>query len=91
MHVRQCSWCSHDEIKHWGTECLAWPGNVQCGCLGFTAQELRTPKQIAEYERLGRERRYGKPRGQIGDIEVLDEYSEIREHLAKIMERESAR
>lgn len=86
--MRTCGYCSHDEIKHWGFECFAVTGSNQCGCLGFTARVI-TNKALKEYYTQAEERL--KPRGQIGDLEVLDEYSAIREHLAEVMEKESRR
>jgi hypothetical protein len=81
---RKCTWCGHPELQHWGRECTAsrmFDG--PCGCDGFCARELE------EWELEIMDAEEGKRRGQIGDHAVADEYSEIREHLAKVMEQAS--
>lgn len=83
MTNRQCTWCGHDELQHWAHECfsteVAYDG--QCGCDGFCGRE----QEEWELEVLGSD--MGIRRGQTSNNSVADQYSEIREHLAKVMDR----
>jgi hypothetical protein len=87
---RQCTECKHKEMVHTGHGCYgkggADGGHVAvCDCTGFCARDLSVQEvAIVLLEE-------GEPRGQIGDASVGDEFSAIREHLGKIMEKASAR
>ncbi len=84
--MRKCGYCGHDELIHWASEC-AGPKFKGCYCHGFTAHELLTVQDKLDYIRAQVAKH--ENRGQIGDVEVLDEYGAIREHLGKIMEKAS--
>lgn len=86
--MRTCTQCKHNEMVHTGRGCYALGGTEggyapTCGCLGFSARELSAKELLIT---LSEE---GEPRGQIGHASVGDEFSAIREHLGKIMEKAS--
>ena len=78
--MRTCDFCGHSEINHWGHSCA----HKHCrACFGFMASGMDVVDYLIAADELF------KPRGLIGDNEVLDEYSAIREHLGRVMETAS--
>ena len=82
MSVRVCTLCDHGEHFHFGHECAGLP-KWECLCDGFCARELSSLEREVMHLEIGLRR------GRVGDIEPLDEYGAIKEHLGRIMEKVS--